>query len=90
MNRAQLLTMIIVSGWILSGIIAVMIIATIAYMSIFRVPIPAAITNFGGVIIGFFFGQFASIIKDALLPGANETKSNQTQERHTENGVQPN
>ncbi|MER9163616.1 hypothetical protein [Mesorhizobium sp. M0715] len=73
-QTARLLRTIILSGWILAGTIALLVIVAIISLAILGKEIPQSLTNYGGVIIGFFFGQFASFMKDALLPEANSTR----------------
>ena len=57
---------IIVIGWCLSGVIALTIIGTVAYLSITKEPTPQLLEQWGGIIIGFYFGQFASMVKDYI------------------------
>ncbi|MER8675335.1 MULTISPECIES: hypothetical protein [unclassified Mesorhizobium] len=68
MDNRNLLRIVILSGWVLSGTIALAVIISIIALSFQGKQIPQILGNFGGVIIGFFFGQFASFVKDALLP----------------------
>jgi hypothetical protein len=68
MDKSNLLRTVILTGRILSGLIAVLVVSSIIALSFMSKQIPDVLSNFGGVIIGFFFGQFASFIKDALLP----------------------
>jgi hypothetical protein len=60
----------------MSGVIAIVIIASIVLLSFQNKPIPQVLSNYGGVIIGFFFGQFASFVKDALLPSSQSDNQN--------------
>ena len=49
-----------------SSIIALLVICVAALLPIFwpAVKIPEALTNWGGLIIGFYFGSFVSLLKD--------------------------
>lgn len=51
---------------IVSSLIALLIIATVAFMPVFRqgYSIPDTLQNWGGLIIGFYFGSFVSLLKD--------------------------
>lgn len=51
---------------IVSSLIALIIIATVAFMPVFRqgYDIPETLQNWGGLIIGFYFGSFLSLLKD--------------------------
>jgi hypothetical protein len=77
MGNTPLLRTVILSGWIVSGLIALCVILSIVALSLLNRPIPQELGNFGGIIIGFFFGQFASFVKDALLPGNQEAQKNE-------------
>lgn len=76
----SLLRLILISGWAISGLIALSVILSIVILAILNRPVPDVLVNYGGVIIGFFFGQFASFVKDATLPSStnNEVKSKET------------
>lgn len=82
-QAARLLRTIILSGWILAGTIALLVIVAIIGLAILGKEIPQSLTNYGGVIIGFFFGQFASFMKDALLP---QDKSPTPDQRNSQEG----
>ncbi len=51
---------------IVSSLIALLIITTVAFMPVFRqgYTIPETLQNWGGLIIGFYFGSFVSLLKD--------------------------
>jgi hypothetical protein len=51
---------------IVSSLIALVVIATVAFMPLFRqgYTIPETLQNWGGLIIGFYFGSFVSLLKD--------------------------
>jgi len=63
-----LMRFLIISGVIVSSIISVAIIVTVAYITIVtpEAEIPEVLTNWGGLIIGFYFGSFLSLVKDWL------------------------
>ena len=58
--RAAELVVIIFS--VVAGILAIMVIYSVA----FNGSTNSALLNWGGTIIGFFFGAFISLLKDAL------------------------
>lgn len=51
---------------IVSSIIALSVIFVVALMPIFKsgFDIPVTLQNWGGLIIGFYFGSFVSLLKD--------------------------
>lgn len=51
---------------IVSSLIALLIIVTVVFMPVFRqgYHIPETLQNWGGLIIGFYFGSFVSLLKD--------------------------
>lgn len=60
-------------GFIISGLIAILVIGGVIFLSVFgdtntegeRI-IPPVLENWGGVIVGFYFGTFVSLIKDYM------------------------
>ncbi|WP_347309796.1 hypothetical protein [Defluviimonas sp. SAOS-178_SWC] len=51
---------------LVSSIIALVIILTVTFMPVWRqgYEIPETLQNWGGLIIGFYFGSFLSLLKD--------------------------
>lgn len=64
-----------------SGIALSIIVATLFYVHDKPGEIPELFTNWGGVIIGFYFGTFATMMKDWLGSGtdADDVAPNNTQ-----------
>jgi hypothetical protein len=68
---------LIVGGTFASGTIAVAVIAAVVGLAFWGRPIPDVLTNWGGIIIGFYFGQFLSLAKDYMhLIGRRESGAN--------------
>ena len=72
-------------GFIVSGFIAIIIVGSVIALSIIAafygsdvVKIPSVLENWGGIVVGFYFGTFVSLIKDYIrlkTPDAeNKTK----------------
>lgn len=63
-----LIRFLIITMTIVSSIISLIIVLTVAYFKIFlpEFPIPEILTNWGGLIIGFYFGSFIGLVKDLL------------------------
>lgn len=51
---------------LIAGLIAVCVIGGVIWLAITDKPIPAELSNWGGIILGFYFGQFVSIVKDYM------------------------
>jgi fructose-specific phosphotransferase system IIC component len=57
---------VVVVTVLVSSFIALMIISTVSFMPYFRqgYQVPDVLQNWGGLIIGFYFGTFLSLLKD--------------------------
>jgi hypothetical protein len=51
---------------VISGAIAIGIIASVVAIALLRQPIPDELSNWGGIILGFYFGQFVTLLKDYM------------------------
>jgi len=65
-RRGALIGIVIIIGWIVSGVIGGGIVFVTAYLALSGAEVPDVLSNWGGVIIGFYFGQFFSLIKDYM------------------------
>lgn len=77
MNENEFLRKFIIITWaVVSSIIALMILGGTMYYKILNptAPMPEVLTNWGGIILGFYFGSFTSFAKDVLF--GIETKKN--------------
>lgn len=63
-----LIRFLVITMTLVSSIIALMVIYTVAYYKILlpEFKIPEVFTNWGGLIIGFYFGSFVGLLKDLL------------------------
>ncbi|GAH45191.1 unnamed protein product, partial [marine sediment metagenome] len=59
---------------IVASIISLVIVLSVAYFKIFlpSFAIPEVFTNWGGLIIGFYFGSFIGLVKDLLKKSPTE------------------
>jgi hypothetical protein len=57
---------LILGGTLVSGAIALVIIVAVAILAIEGKRVPDVLANWGGVILGFYFGQFMSLVKDYM------------------------
>ena len=77
MANSKSINYVIVLGSTISGILALMVIGVPIIGPFFEeaYKIPPAIENWGGVIIGFYFGSFLTTIVDVLKskPSKSET-----------------
>jgi fructose-specific phosphotransferase system IIC component len=62
----QLARLIAVSGCVISGLLAVLIVGGVIWGSFTLGRVPEPLSNWGGIIIGFFFGQFFSFVRAVL------------------------
>jgi hypothetical protein len=70
MNDNEFLRKFIVVTWaVISSVIALMILGGTMYYKIINptAPMPEVLTNWGGIILGFYFGSFTSFAKDVLF-----------------------
>lgn len=66
-------------GWMimiisaLSGIIAIIIVSSVTIIALNGGIVPDVLANWGGIILGFYFGQFVSLVKDymGVMEGRN-------------------
>ncbi|QDG79118.1 hypothetical protein [Labrenzia sp. PHM005] len=76
-SRDRLVFRLVYLGFVISGLIAVVVIGGVIYLSLFgptdtdgnRLEIPSVLENWGGIIVGFYFGTFVSLIKDYMKAG---------------------
>ena len=71
-ENMRALRIIVYAGTAIWGLIALSIIFTACYLTIFRAEgrTPKIISDWGGIIVGFYFGSFVALAKDLLLPGS--------------------
>lgn len=69
MEKDSTLKIVILLGTIVSSIIALVVISSAAYIGITQRTgnLPKFIGDWGGLIIGFYFGSFVSLIKDWIM-----------------------
>lgn len=62
----NLVTAILLSGWIISVLLILSIVAASVYLQVLapHEPLPDTLREWSGIAIGFLFGNFFSIIKD--------------------------
>ena len=63
-----LMRFVIITGTVVSSLLSLIIIITVAYFKIWQpeFPIPEVLNNWGGIILGFYFGSFLGLLKDWL------------------------
>lgn len=62
----NIVTGILISGWILSVLLILSIVSASVYLQVLHpdVPIPDTLREWAGISIGFLFGNFFTIIKE--------------------------
>lgn len=63
-NRKAKIGQFIWFSMLVSGFLAVSVVGTVIVLSILERPVPDTLQNWGGIIIGFYFGTFISLLKD--------------------------
>lgn len=66
-NRTKnIVTVILISGWVLSVFLILSIVAASVYLQVINpsIPLPDTLREWSGIAIGFLFGNFFSIIKE--------------------------
>jgi len=74
MNDDRLLVrVVVITGTIVSALISLIVVTTVAYSKVIHPEFetPEVLTNWGGLIIGFYFGSFLSMIR--IRPGTAQT-----------------
>lgn len=52
---------------IISGVIALIIVLSVVIIAVTGSgPIPSELSNWGGIVLGFYFGQFVNLVKDYM------------------------
>jgi len=49
---------------LIAGVIAVAVIGAVIALALTNNRIPSELSNWGGIILGFYFGQFINLVKD--------------------------
>lgn len=51
---------------IVAGLISVVVIVSVVVLALSSKAIPPELTNWGGIILGFYFGQYLSLVRDYM------------------------
>lgn len=51
---------------IVAGLISIVVIVSVVVLALSSKSIPAELTNWGGIILGFYFGQYLSLVRDYM------------------------
>ncbi|WP_157813672.1 hypothetical protein [Sinorhizobium meliloti] len=57
---------IVTAGAVLLGLISVLIVGAVVYTAVAFNKVPEVLANWGGLIVGFFIGNFFNFLKAAL------------------------
>jgi hypothetical protein len=71
--RNRTIFFVSVIGTVLAGFIALTVIVGVVFLSARDGNVPDVLKNWGGIIIGFFFGQFFSLVQSMIKPNSSET-----------------
>jgi uncharacterized RDD family membrane protein YckC len=58
---------------IIAGAISLIVVISVVVLALFGNTIPDVLSNWGGIILGFYFGQFINLVKDYM--GVIQTSS---------------
>jgi hypothetical protein len=71
MITTQRYTLIVVlAGMMLTGLISVLVVGAVVYAALTQSKVPDVLANWGGILIGFFVGQFFNFARSFLDPQA--------------------
>ena len=72
-RKNELVFRLVYIGFLISGAIALLVIGGVISIALYNasnpqksVEIPEVLSNWGGVIVGFYFGAFVTLIKDYM------------------------
>ena len=71
-RKNELVFRLVYVGFLISGAIALLVIGGVISISLFsafkgiKPEMPEVLANWGGVIVGFYFGAFVTLIKDYM------------------------
>ena len=67
-RRKNIITGIILSGWIVSVLLIMSVVASSVYLLVTQpsVPLPDTLREWAGIAMGFLFGNFFNIVRDYL------------------------
>jgi hypothetical protein len=51
---------------LIAGAISLIVVLSVVAIAIIGQPIPEVLSNWGGIILGFYFGQFITLVKDYM------------------------
>lgn len=60
--------MVVMFGMLLTGLIGLLVVGSVVYAALVQGKVPDVLSNWGGIIIGFFVGQFFNFAKAFLEP----------------------
>jgi hypothetical protein len=69
---------------VIAGLIALIIILSVVVIAVSgRGAIPPELSNWGGIILGFYFGQFINLVKDymGIINAVDQVRGNQQDPR---------
>lgn len=65
-RKSAILLWIVASGSLIIGIISLSVVGAVIYTSVNYNRVPEILANWGGLIIGFFLGNFFNLLRTAL------------------------
>lgn len=57
---------IVLSGWILCVVCSIMVLAIALYLMLTGTPLPAPLSEWSSIVLGFIFGTISSLVKDFI------------------------
>jgi hypothetical protein len=66
MVRAETIGRLIFTISLIAGVIALTVMISVVVIALFGRDIPQVLQNWGGIILGFYFGQFIGLVKDYM------------------------
>ena len=71
-KRQRYALIVVMAGMLLTGLIGLLVVGSVVYAALAQGKVPDVLSNWGGIIIGFFVGQFFNFAKTFLEPRSIE------------------
>jgi hypothetical protein len=62
---------VVLCGLLITGLIGLLVVGAVVYAALFQGKVPEILGNWGGVLIGFFVGQFFNFAQSFLAPNVD-------------------
>jgi len=77
-TKTKIIQSVVLLGMIISGFISIIVVSGVVYAAIAHGKAPEVLVNWGGIILGFFFGQFFSYVQHVTVQTNNGIENSDT------------